>query len=642
MKLNRQNLIPEKLREFFLPEGRQNLILIVIAMISAAAIARFYGFSTANITTLPLAILIVPLFKSAIRVDHKPSIIAGAVCGLFFSLTHLIIKYEWLTLQEKHAGLYAFEFTLGFTAFYVALCIVLINRLRGIRLNSPGETPPIRRRLAVFFGAAAVMFLCWLPYYLLAYPCVITSDSIDQLNQAVKDRPLSDHHPAAHTFIIRLCYQFGYALFHDETKAVATFTVIQMLVMALAFSYLVVTLYRFRVKKLLIFCTAACYALLAYHGTYSVTMWKDVPFAFFVLTFAVTLWRILIHDLCCEQKTPVFETVMLFLTGCGMCLFRSNGLVAYLAVLIFLMIYCIRKRKIRLAAVACTALVLSLIVKGPVYGALNVKPPEPIEGLGIPQQMIGRVLANERPLTQEQEQLISGVADIHGIREHYIPNSADGIKVYIWKNGNEQFVAEHKAEFFLLWLDLGLKYPSDYLIAYVYSTNGYWYPDVRNWIYGDEFHSDNFETLSHKDLLSEDQALALRNWRSNFTEYYFWGLLWSIAAMFWLTLFMAGTAFAHCKKQMLLLYLPVICVWGTLMIAAPVYAEFRYTYSIFCCAPLLCMIPFVNHEGLILPVKATVPAEPAKPESDSQTAENKEEKPAVKGNQKKQKKKKSK
>ncbi|MBR4200381.1 MAG: hypothetical protein IKQ91_03770 [Oscillospiraceae bacterium] len=598
------------------------LISLAFSVISAGAFARFYSFSSANITTLLLALLSYPFFIASFRIKEKRVLTAGVLLGVFFSLTHFMIKYEWLIQQENHRAFYALEFSLGFTAFYTALSSVLLSKLQGIRLNTDGAEPPLRKRLILFFVSAAVMFFCWLPYFKLSYPCVLTNDSIDQLNQAVKDRPLSNHHPVAHTFIIRLCYNFGFALFHDETKAVATYSIIQMLFMAFSFSYLVVTLYRLRVKKLPILCVFASYAVLAYHGTYSITMWKDVPFGILVLTLAVTLWRILLWDQRGQKKTPVLELIMLFLTGIGVCLFRSNGLVAYAGVLLFLLIYCLRKKKAVTAGIACTALVLSLIVKGPVYSALQIKPPETIEGLGIPQQMIGRVLQQERPLTDEQIELISGVADIQALRENYWPGSADGIKYYIWFNGNEQFIAEHKKEFFKLWVDLGLKYPSDYLIAYVSSTNGYWYPDVQNWIYGDELHTDNFETLHHEAKLSEAHEQALREWRNNYHDYYIWGLLWSIAAMFWLTLFMTAAAFVCRKKQMLLLYLPVIFVWGTLMIAAPVYAEFRYTYSMFCSVPMLCLIPFVSAEKPApaeMKAAAVSEAAPA-PEADVETA----------------------
>ncbi len=601
----------QKLKWAFQKPAVQTALQILLSMISAAAFARFYNFSTANITTLVMGLLMFPVYKAAFSLSDRKCTVTGILCGLFFALCMFMYKYEWLTTQELHKGLYAVEFSVGFTAFFCALSIVLLSKLRGIRLNTPGAEPPAKNRRILFFASAAVMLVLWLPYYLLAYPSVITADSINQLNQAVKDAELSNHHPVVHTAVIRLCYQLGFALFHDETKAVATYTVLQMLVTAACFSYLVVTLYRFRIKKPVIACVLACYAVLAYHGTYSVTMWKDIPFALFVLTYIVTLWRTFLFALRGEKKTRPFELVMLFFTGFGICLFRSNGLAAYAVVVIFLAVFCFRRRKAVLAAVSVVPLILALIVKGPVYNALGIKKASPIEGLGIPQQMIARVLVNDRYLTEEQRTLISNVADIEGIRSHYWPNSADGVKFYIWENGNDQFVAEHKGEFLKLWIDLGLQYPSDYLIAYVYSTTGYWYPDVQNWLYGDEFHSDNFETLHHEEKMTPEHAQALRDWRNSYKTFYFAGLLWSIAGMFWLVIFMTGACSLNREKHLLLLYLPAICVWGTLMIAAPVYAEFRYAYSITASVPLLCLIPFVSHEGLA-PRRTAAPA--AKPD----------------------------
>ena len=78
---------------------------------------------------------------------------------------------------------------------------------------------------------------------------------------------------------------------------------------------------------------------------------------------------------------------------------------------------------------------------------------------------------------------------------------------------------------------------------------------------------------------------------------------------------MMGCAFSKQKLRMVLLYFPVAGVWATLMLAAPVFAEFRYAYSIFVTVPLLCTIPFVSHEGLVFrgsAEKETVPAADSK------------------------------
>lgn len=597
------------------------VIIVFCSMMSAAAFARFYAFTTANFTTLLIAILMLPVFRASLRVKNQKINITAIFLGLFYALAHFIFKYEWLTLQEKRAGFYTVEFLVGFWLFFTALTTVLMDKLKNLRLNTPGEEPPRNKRIKFFFGTAAVMIICWFPHFLLAYPGEVSSDSIDQLNQMVGNYPLSNHHPIAHTYLIKLFYSIGKAVFHDDNRAVATYCAAQMILLAFAFSYLLVTMYRLRVNKLMMGGVLACYALLSYNGTYSVTIWKDIPFAAFVLCFSVTLWRILLMLHQDNKKIPMFEKVMLFLMGLGVCLFRSNGLYAFILTTLLIAFFCIRTKQFILLGITAASLVLSLIVTGPIYNALGIKKPETLESLALPQQMIGAVLRNERPLKQDQIDLLSNVADLQELKAHYSPNSADGIKVYVWENGNEEYISEHKSEFLKLWIDLGKKYPKDYLIAIVYQTYGYWYPDVQNWVYPGEFRYEHFDL--HKDpKFSEETCKTLQNLRSEYTNFYFLGLFWSIGGIVWLAVFMMGTAFVNCKKRMLLIFLPVMCIWGTLLIAAPVFAEFRYMYSFFATVPLLCTVPFIKTEGLLFHGGVPVSA-PA----DNTDAQNSTEKP---------------
>ena len=68
--------------------------------------------------------------------------------------------------------------------------------------------------------------------------------------------------------------------------------------------------------------------------------------------------------------------------------------------------------------------------------------------------------------------------------------------------------------------------------------------------------------------------------------------------MIWIMVFMLGAAFVKKRRSLLMCYLPVLGVWLTLLIATPVFAEFRYAYSIFMTVPLLCFIPFVSEKHL--------------------------------------------
>lgn len=588
----------EKVRVFLRTEAFQKFLALAFSVVSASALARYNGLSTANILTLLLIVFMIPMYRAAFRIKSKKIGIMSLICGLFFAGATILFKFEWLTLQTEHRALYIFEFIVGLLSLFSAFSAVLAEHFSHIRLNTPGKEPSMHSKRIVFLWSGLLIFACWLPYFLMLYPGDITADSISELNQAVKDEPLSNHHPIVHTMMIRICYNLGFALFHDETKAVATYSVIQMLFMAFGFAYLIETMYKYRVKKLPIFCVLFCFCFLSYHGVYSVAMWKDIMFGFFVLTFTTTLWRVLMYDLRGEKKLPIREPIMLFLTGIGVCLFRSNGMYAYIMMLVFLIIFCIKCKKFVIMSVTCAALIVAAVVKGPVYNSLNITPPDTIEGLAIPQQMISAVVSHERELTDEQRELIERVLSLEDIRSCYSPNSADPVKLAIRDRGDQEYLAEHKGEYLKLWMQLGAKYPSDYVIAFVYSTIGYWLPDVRNWVYAGEFRWDNFETLRKKPLISEENVQFLDRLRNSYTVYYVLGLFWSIALEVWVALFMMGVTFVKRKPRMLLLYLPIFGVWGTLLLAAPVFAEFRYTYSIFCTVPLLCIVPFVSTEGI--------------------------------------------
>ena len=62
----------------------------------------------------------------------------------------------------------------------------------------------------------------------------------------------------------------------------------------------------------------------------------------------------------------------------------------------------------------------------------------------------------------------------------------------------------------------------------------------------------------------------------------------------WISLFSFGLCFVKKKLSYCAVYIPIIGILATLMIATPVYAEFRYAYSVFTTLPLLFVIPHIG------------------------------------------------
>lgn len=65
---------------------------------------------------------------------------------------------------------------------------------------------------------------------------------------------------------------------------------------------------------------------------------------------------------------------------------------------------------------------------------------------------------------------------------------------------------------------------------------------------------------------------------------WFWGIgiyTWIAIAMFWISIF---------KKQKILVFFPVLAIVASLMIATPVFAEFRYAYAVVVTVPFFIAI----------------------------------------------------
>ena len=217
--------------------------------------------------------------------------------------------------------------------------------------------------------------------------------------------------------------------------------------------------------------------------------------------------------------------------------------------------------------------------------ASHVVSPDFVESLCIPLQQVSFVLANDRDLTPEQNELIDQVIDRTYIKELYNPTFADNMKELV-RAGNPQYLEDHKTDFLKLWISLGLKYPGDYLEAYIQQTNGYWYPDSYYLVAEAEGISATSLGISHTPLIRgplvvKGKEIAIK--LGSMIPLY--GTLWSMGVIFWIFLICIACILARRDYSKLLYALPCLTLWFTVMIATPVATEFRYVYFLILCLP---------------------------------------------------------
>lgn len=523
--------------------------------------------------------------------SRYPAIVLAAV----FCLLYIAIDYhfyiETLTSRLFQLAIISIVSVGLWILFYKLLLFLFsytgdIPHLETLLLEQPlGQMPErdrqteklsLLQRIRSYFNkhtAFCCFLLCllgWLPYYLYQYPGIMTPDSVNQFEQVLGLLPYSNHHPWIHTLLFQLFYTIGFSLTGSRLFGVSLYTFVQMCFLAFSASYLIGTLRGYRVKSSLCLFITLFYALVPYHGVFSVTIWKDIPFAAVVLLFCCSMLRLM-------QKTTPNTLVCLGLSGLGICLLRSNGWYAFLICIPFFLFYYRQKRTI-LFSVFLGILFSAAIIKYPVMNTFQVTQPDLAESLSIPFQQVAAVLCNDRYLEPAQRELLEQVADLTYVKELYVPTYADNIKELV-RAGHLEYLASHKRDYLKLYLELGRAYPGDYLYAYINQTFGYWYPDSFYLVAEAEGISATSLGVSHTPLIRgplviKGKEIAIK--LGGIVPLY--GALWSMGVILWVLLFCIGNAFLRKERHKLILYLPSAALFLTIMLATPVATEFRYVY----------------------------------------------------------------
>ena len=432
------------------------------------------------------------------------------------------------------------------------------------------------------------MLLCWLPYFLSFYPVNLSPDSITELTTVINNfTNASDHHPIIHMIFIAIPYKLMFSLTKNMIISIAFSTIIQMLVMASIFSSLIVFLHNRKVKDKLLIFILIYYAILPVFGYYSVVMWKDVIFSGLVLLLIMELIKIIEKD---NKNNLHFHQLIPFIIISILCIFfRSNAIYMYFLIVIFTFIFMKKHIKIFIGAF-CIVFSVYYIIKGSVFNALNITKSSSSEYIAIPMQQIGRMAYKKVNFTNKEKKELEKIMSVEDLAKAYNPITSDGIKFN--SNYNAKAFDENKGKYFKLWLNLVKKHPSIAVEAYLISTLGYWYPGVSYNSVCFGIVEDNIYGLKNHPKLGNDVLNVLYKLESRDTPIL--NIEWSIGLCFWLILIFSLLACKKIDKKSLYLYVPIFGLWLTMMVAAPVYAEFRYVYSAFICLPLFMVIPYLN------------------------------------------------
>lgn len=432
----------------------------------------------------------------------------------------------------------------------------------------------------VFWGVFVSVSIIDLLYLFFAvYPGILTTDSLTTISQVIGESAYDNTMPFWHTVTVQPFVRLGLKVFGNMNAAVACFHTAQILFVAACMAFVIMTLYQISVPVWFLAAVYAVYALQPHNIVYSVTLWKDIPFAAATALFTTSLYRLLKNI----GKSKAVNYGMFVFGALGFSLWRTNGWYAFL-VTVLVMFFLLRSKNKRLLIIMTAVLVFCWILINPVLDILGVSETNLVEAFAVPMQQIARVITEGRELTAEETWMLGEIFWLDKVPLLYDPLTVDPIKFETFRYDQVPFIVENAAEYFHLYLTLGLRYPGDYLKAWIEETRGYWNGGYFFWIYTLKMGANHYgiETAVSENLIGRLYAAFFRYMEKPEILQ----PLTSIGLHVW-ALVSCTVINVLKKKEEFLLSIPVLVLIAGLWVGTPVYSEFRYAYPLFMTMPLI-------------------------------------------------------
>ena len=614
MAVNRRNIL-------------RNVMLIIQGILVSASFCIIHEIKTSSIISAAIFAMYIMLYqKNNVELSKKEKMVKYILACIYSVFTVLgeilvIMNSEYIYIH------WVFTFVLCWLGQFFLMGLLVEYLLIVLRKNyfvyTKEVCPTDKGCLKIFGFCMLVLLIVWGFGWLRTYPGSMSRDSIQIANMALGNIDLLAAVPIVYVYPIRFFWRIGESIFGSANAGLALCTLVQVIAMAAIVAYSVVRLYANKVKKWICMLTLAYFALIPYNAYMITTIWKDVPFSASVLLFMVILC-----DYYQEKKATnkINEYVKLFffiMSGMSICLMRNNGLFAFILFIPFgLFIFYKKNKKVFISIILI--FVMTRIVQGPVYDkimtahsqARKEQAQESGEKLTVKEknkkvenatdsynasaiyiitaQQLANVAVDRVDLSAEDYDRLNAAIDVEKIRQNYAEKS-DYCRRCIDITLPLVRYKLPEAEYLKTWVYFGLKYPINYILGWRGQTWGYWYPDIQNWTTIDAI-IENDIGVYKEPLLAQETTNKIIEWENLYKKVPGYGLIWSIGFLVWLNLFFAGVAYIRKGIKASMLYIIHIGIWLTLLVATPIYAEFRYMYSIFLCMPLSILIPFMEKE----------------------------------------------
>lgn len=439
-----------------------------------------------------------------------------------------------------------------------------------------------------FFTILIIMLVAWLPYILTYFPGGIFSDTQDSLKQCLGLKDYNNSNPILYTLLLKVFLKIGNILGSHQI-GISLFSIFQIIIMASILSYFIYWLYKKGISMWVLNIILIFFCFFKLIPLYAMSIWKDTIFSIILYLFIIFIADIALNK---GKKLQDKKTIIIYCVALLIISFlRTNAFyVLFMFTLVMIVVY--HKNGIRVFEIASiTALILVYIIKGPVFSQVGLT-----TGRGsfnaVEINQILYVKVKDGNITSKQNRIISKIfLDEKELKKVYSPTLVDSI--VISPKFDRMYVVHHKKKIHKLWGELLNQNPDLYTEAYLLNTLGFWDTDKQ---LSDAYISTKMWPGTKKmfgiqrvNVIKEATGVSIHKLTRP------WILISS--AIFLLIMLLSALITIYKRKyHNLIIYLPALFVWGTIMLATPIAFSLRYVYILVLMVPFDLVIPFLKTE----------------------------------------------
>lgn len=384
----------------------------------------------------------------------------------------LITENGWYMARAlfKIAGYSLVSWELG----RLLLCASIGSKFRCSKWNDRWTRLFGRKHCWLLLGG--LIFLLWLPYFVISYPGNMTLDARDEIAQVLQqkedswtyqtvlhdnpdDNAINNHQPVVYTCLVGGSVAIG-RMMGNANIGIAFVSLLQMITAIIVFVYMISVMRKYHIPPAYEAASTVFFALFPIFPMFAVTITKDMLFAVVFLWMAVELWQLIM--MIKKEQWSRLHGILFIVSGLILCLLRNNGIYILLAEILVFLFFLRGKMKWRMIATTAVPIAIYFVVFLRILLPLfEIENGSKREMLCVPFQQVARYAKEwgDEGLTEEDVDALDKVlrfdGDMEVLASRYIGFYADPVKAHF----NPATTADDLNRFFSVWLKMVKNHP---------------------------------------------------------------------------------------------------------------------------------------------------------------------------------------